>query len=144
MPPRKDFVSVILSNKQATTPVKTATNETEKLLQEARKLYDGGNDDEAMTLLRRILSSEPMSAESYLLLGLIHLRQSELDQAVSSLKTALFWDNRLIEAYSALVRIYVQKGDCLQAQNYFRTASEVDSENPEVAGLQRVVERCSK
>ncbi len=141
-PPRKDFVGVILLKNQTRT-VQTPVNETEGLLIQARQLYKDGRDDEAMTVLRRILVSEPMSAESYYLLGMIHLRRGDLDQSVSSLKTALFWDNRLVDAYISLSKIYLQKGDCLQAQNYYRSVAEINGENQEVQGLQRLVERCS-
>ena len=143
-PSRREFVSVILSNKQATTIVQKSSSETDNLLGQARKLYQDGSNDEAMGVLRRILVSEPMSAESYLILGLIHLRQGEIDQATSSLKTALFWDNRLIQANVNLGKIFLQKGDCLQAQNYSRLAIELEPENEEALGLQRQVERCSK
>ncbi|MBK8148522.1 MAG: tetratricopeptide repeat protein [Acidobacteria bacterium] len=141
-PPRKDFVSVILIKRQA-TPTPTPVNETEALLNLARKHYRDGRDDEAIEVLRRVLVSEPMSAESYYLLGMIHIRRTDFDQAVSSLKTALFWDNRLTNAYIALVKIYVDRKDCLQAQNYLRSVQEIDGENQEVQGLQRMVERCS-
>jgi tetratricopeptide (TPR) repeat protein len=155
LPPRKDFVSVILLKNRTVTV--QSVNETENLLVQARKLYKDGRDDEAMEILRRVLVSEPMSAESYFLLGMIHLRRGDLDQAVSSLKTALFWDNRLIDAYISLVKIYVQKNDCLQAKNYLTSAEEVlsqlerdkqsnvdiEAKKSEVDGLQRMVERCS-
>jgi tetratricopeptide (TPR) repeat protein len=141
-PPRKDFVGVILLKNQTRT-IQTPVNETEALLIQARQLYKDGRDDEAMIVLRRILVSEPMSAESYYLLGMIHLRRGDLDQSVSSLKTALFWDNRLVDAYISLSKIYLQKGDCLQAQNYYRSVAEINGENQEVQGLQRLVERCS-
>jgi len=142
-PPRKDFVSVVLVKKQPIT-VQTSLNETETLLAQARTLYKNGNDDEAMGVLRRVLVSEPMSAEAYLLLGNIHLRRGDLEQAVSSLKTALFWDNRLINAHVALGKIYLQKGDCLQARNYTASATAIDAENQDAVGLGRQVERCSK
>jgi len=142
-PPRKDFVSVILIKKQA-TPVQTPRNETETLLEQARTFYKNGNDDEAMVVLRKVLVSEPMSAEAYLLLGNIHLRRGDLEQAVSSLKTALFWDNRLITAHVGLGKIYLQKGDCLQAKNYAASAEAIDKENQDALSLQRQVERCSK
>lgn len=141
-PLRKDFVSVVLIKKQA-TPVQTPLSETEKLLAEAQALYKGGNDDEAMIVLRKVLVSEPMSAQAYLLLGMIHLRRGDLEQSVSSLKTALFWDNRLIAAHIALGKIYAQRGDCLQAKTYAASASAIDAENQEAAALQRQVERCS-
>ena len=142
-PPRKDFVSVILVKKQPASMQKPL-NETETLLAQARTLYKNGNDDEAMGVLRRVLVSEPMSAEAYLLLGNIHLRRGDLEQAVSSLKTALFWDNHLIDAHVALGKIYLQKGDCLQAKNYSVSAVALDAENQDAMGLQRQVERCGK
>ena len=141
--PRKDFVSVVLIKKQA-APIQTPLNETENLLAQARTLYKNGSDDEAMAVLRRVLASEPMSAEAYLLLGNIHLRRGDLEQAVSSLKTALFWDNKLIMAHVGLGKIYLQRGDCLQAKNYTSSALVVDAENQDVLGLQRQVERCGK
>ncbi len=141
-PPRKDFVSVVLIKKPTTaTP---SLNETETLLAQARALYKTGSDDESMAVLRKVLVSEPMSAEAYLLLGNIHLRRGDLEQSVSSLKTALFWDNRLINAHIALGKIYYQKGDCLQAKTFSASALAIDAENQEATGLQRQVERCGK
>lgn len=143
-PLRKDFVSVVLIKKQA-TPINSAPlNETETLLAQARTFYKNGGDDEAMGVLRRVLASEPMSAEAYLLLGNIHLRRGDLEQAVSSLKTALFWDNKLISAHVGLGKIYLQRVDCLQAKNYTSSALAVDAENQDALGLQRAVERCGK
>lgn len=143
-PARKDFVSVVLTKRQNAPVAQTAVNETEALLGQARTFYKAGRDDDAMQVLRRILASEPMSAEAYLLLGSIHLRRGDMEQAVSSLKTALFWDNRLIEAYVALGKIFVEKNDCLQAQNYSRSAIEIDQNNQDAVALQRQVERCGK
>ena len=141
-PARKDFVNVILIKKQA-TPVQSPLNETETLLAQANTLYKNGSDDEAMTILRKILVSEPMSAQAYLLLGMIHLRRGDQEQAVSSLKTALFWDNRLLDAHVALGKVYLLRGDCLQAKNYAANASAINAENQDAAALQRQVERCS-
>ena len=119
-------------------------NETDTLLAQARTLYKNGNDDDAMAVLRRILAGEPMSAESYLLLGKIHLRHGDTDQATSSFKTAIFWDNRLIDAHVSLGKIFLEKGDCLQAKTYAASAAEINSESQDVAALQRQAERCSK
>ena len=143
-PVRKDFVSVVLVKRQDVAQIQAPVNETETLLAQARDLYKTGNDDDAMQILRRVLASEPMSAEAYLLLGNIHLRRGDLEQAKDSLKTALFWDNRLIEGHIALGKIFLEKKDCLQAQNYSRSALEIDGNNEQAAALQRSVERCSK
>lgn len=142
-PARKDFVAVVLSRKPSTTAV-APVSETEGLLAKARALVKNGNDDEAMTTLRRVLSSEPMSAESYVLLGRIHLRRGDIDQAISSFKTSVFWDNRMIDAHIGLGKIYVEKGDCQQAKSYVASAIDIGPENPDALALQRLSERCSK
>ena len=142
-PQRKDFVSVVLSRRNA-APVSTAVNEAESLLIQARNHYKNGNDDEAMAVIRRVLAGEPMSAESYLILGKIHLRRGDLDQAISSLKTAIFWDNRQIDAHISLGKIYLERNDCLQVKNYSASAMEIDSDNQDAIALQRQAERCSK
>ena len=142
-PQRKDFVSVVLS-KRAAEPVRTAVNETENLLNKARTAFKNGDDDEAMATIRRILASEPMSAESYLILGKIHLRRADRDQATSAFKTAIFWDNRLIDAHVNLGKIFLDRGDCQQARTYAASALEIDKDNVEAQGFQRQAERCSK
>jgi tetratricopeptide (TPR) repeat protein/TolB-like protein len=142
-PARKDFIAVILSRKPVTTTA-SQISETDTLLARARTLVKSGNDDEAMVTLRRVLASEPMSAESYLLLGKIHLRRGDIDQAISSFKTSVFWDNRLIDAHVSLGKIYVERRDCLQAKNYAASAMEIDAENQDALALQRLSERCSK
>jgi tetratricopeptide (TPR) repeat protein len=142
-PARKDFVSVILSQRKS-MPTAPAMTQTESLLAQARDYYKKGQDDEAMTTIRRLQAGEPMNAESFLILGKIHLRQGNLDQAVSSFKTALFWDNKLIDAHVNLGKIFVEKGDCLQAKNYAASAMDLDANNQDALGLQRQAERCSK
>lgn len=142
-PQRRDFVSVVLSRRQSEVVAGTGS-ETENLIQKAREQYKNGADDEAMQTLRRVLASEPMSAESYLILGKIHLRRGDRDQASSSFKTAIFWDNKLTDAYINLAKIHLERGECLQVKTYVAQALEIDSENVEVAALQRQADRCSK
>lgn len=142
-PARKDFVAVVLSRRPSASGP-PALNETDTLLAQARAQVKNGQDDEAMATLRRVLASEPMSAESYLLLGKINLRRGDIDQAVSQFKTSIFWDNTLIDAHINLGKIYVEKGDCLQAKNYTASALELDKDSQDALALQRLSERCSK
>jgi tetratricopeptide (TPR) repeat protein/TolB-like protein len=142
-PARRDFVAVVFSRRPNSTNV-APVSEADTLLAQARTLIKNGNDDEAMTTLRRVLASEPMSAESYLLLGKIHLRRGDIDQAISSFKTSVFWDNRMIDAHVSLGKIYVEKGDCLQAKNYAASAMEINGDYQDAVALQRLSERCSK
>lgn len=143
-PPRKDFVSVILVKKQNAPLPQNPVNETDALLEQARAFLQAGKDEDALRVIRRILSSEPMSAQSYLLLGKIYLRRTDFDQALDAFKTALFWENSLIEAHLFLAKIFLEKKDCQQAQSYVSSALAIDENNQEALGLQRQVERCSK
>ncbi|MFV0387874.1 MAG: tetratricopeptide repeat protein [Pyrinomonadaceae bacterium] len=144
IPTRRSFVSTVLSNDSGVAPVSGSADEIGELLKRAKTLYDEGNDDAALEIGRRILVSEPTSAENYLLLGKIHLRRGDTEQAISSLKAASFWNNRLVEPHILLGKIYIQKKDCQQAKTYLDTAVSVDAENPETKALARLVERCSK
>ena len=135
-------MSVVLSRRPVTNAA--PVSETDTLLAQARTQIKNGQDDDAMATLRRVLASEPMSADAYLLLGKIHLRRGDIDQAISSFKTSIFWDNRLIDAHVSLGKIYVEKSDCLQAKTYAVSAAEIDAENQDVLALQRLSERCSK
>lgn len=115
-------------------------NVTEELIQ-AINNYKNKKDDEALTKLRIVLANEPMNAMAYLLLGKIHLRRGDIEQAVSSLKTSLFWDDRIVEAYILLGKILYEKNDLIQAQNYSQSALELEPENNRVQILSRLVEK---
>ena len=143
-PTRREFVSIILIRDKAVATVQKPLNEAETLMKNARELYSAGRDDDAMTVLNRIIVQEPMSAESYLIKGKIFFRRGELENAESNLKTSLFWNNQLIDAHILLGRIYMQKGDCLQAKNYAASALVIDENNPDATGLERQIERCTK
>ena len=97
-----------------------------------------------MGILRRILVSEPMSAQAHLIIGKIYLRRADMEQAIGSMKTALFWNNNLIDAHIALTKIFLEKKDCQQAQSYIVSALALDENNQEALSLQRQVERCGK
>ncbi len=88
--------------------------------------------------------SRIVGAEAFFLRGMINLRRGNLDESVAQLRTALFWDNRLINAHVALGKIYLQRGDCLQAKNYAASAIAIDAENQDAIGLGRQIERCGK
>ncbi|MDQ3635949.1 MAG: tetratricopeptide repeat protein [Acidobacteriota bacterium] len=143
-PTRREFISVILINNKVNTTVQTPVDEIKKLLAQAQEYYKKGEDNEAEKVLVRIRTSEPMNSETYLLSGKIFLRRGDLEQAISSFKTALFWNNQLVDAHVALGRIFMQKGDCLQAKNYSRSAMEIYKEDENAQAFERQVERCSK
>ncbi len=114
--------------------------DAQDVMAKARELYDAGVDEEALAELRRVLTVEPMNSEAYLLIGLIQQRQANLDQAISALKTALFWNSKMTAAHIMLGRIFLDKNDCPQALTYSQSALKLESTNPEALALQRAID----
>ncbi len=110
----------------------------------AREFYAAGRDEEALPELRRVLTVEPMSAEAYLLIGLINQRRGDLEASISALRTAIFWDAKLIDAHILLGRIFIERGDRAQAMSHARSAIQIDPNNAEAIALQRLVETGGK
>lgn len=112
-------------------------------LEAANALIKAGKLDEARAELRKALLAKPLSSEAYYLLGIIYWKKNDREQAINNLRTSVFWDNRNIAAYIALVKIMLEKRDCLQAKNFLISASEIDELNEEVLILKNKVEKCS-
>ncbi len=165
--PRSDFAAVILSRGDRGPQTAMQVDEVKGLLQQAKDLYKAGRDDDALSVIVRILISNPMNPEAHLIRGNIRMRRGELEQAVADLRTALFWDYNILEAHLALGRIFYEKRDCQQAETYARSAAEVlklrkekilggpqdtynqaiaelGTANDEVVFLERLVEKCKK
>jgi tetratricopeptide (TPR) repeat protein len=116
----------------------------QEFLAQAHKLYQEGRDDEALQLLRRVLTLEPTSADAFLLIGRINQRLGDQKAAISALKTAIFWEPRTIDAHILLGRIFLELGDRAQAMTYARSAIQIDPNNQEAIALQRQVETGGK
>jgi rhomboid protease GluP len=114
------------------------------LLTQAQKLYQDGRDEEALPLLRRVLTLEPTSADAFLLIGRINQRLGDQKAAISALKTAIFWESKTIDAHILLGRIFLELGDRAQALTYARNAIDIDPNNQEAIGLLRQVEMGGK
>jgi tetratricopeptide (TPR) repeat protein/TolB-like protein len=135
-----DFITII------TPPaVESPDTSAQDTLAKAKELYQAGNDDDALSELNRALMIEPMNAEAHLMIGRIYQRRGDLQRAVSSLKTALFWsDQKLIDAHILLGRIFFESGDRAQALAHARAAIQLDPNNQEAIALQRQVETGAK
>ena len=135
---RDDYIAE-LRDRDERQRTETPSTSAQDLLAKARELYTAGRDDEALPELRRVLMIEPMNAEANLLIGRINQRRGDLPAAISSLKTAIFWDNdkRLIDARILLGRIFLERGDRTMAMSYVRDALLIDPNNQEAIGLQR-------
>lgn len=126
---------------QAPLPVvDTASVTTQDLLVKARADYAAGRDDDVLSELNRVLMIEPMNAEAHLLIGRIYQRRGDLVRAISSLKTAIFWEAKLIDAHILLGRIFLERNDLAQAKTHARTAIQLDPNNQEAIALYRQLE----
>ena len=121
-----------------------ASGSPQEFLAQAQKLYQDARDEEALQLLRRVLTLEPTSAEAFLLIGRINQRLGDQQAAISALKTAIFWDSKTIDAHILLGRIFLELGDRGQAVAYARSATQIDPNNQEAIALQRQVETGGK
>lgn len=165
--PRADFASVVLARGDRSPQSAMQVDDVKGLLQQAKDLYKAGRDDDALSVIVRILISNPMNPQAHLIRGNIRMRRGELEQAVADLRTALFWDYNILEAHLALGRIFYEKRDCQQTETYARSAAEVlkvrkekilsgsqesyvqssaelATDNDEVIFLERLVEKCKK
>ncbi len=139
---RPDYIAVVTPAGGGDTPADTTVQD---LLAKSKELYQAGNDDDALSQLNRTLMVEPMNAEAHLMIGRIYLRRGDLQRAVATLKTALFWsEQKLIDAHILLGRIFLEKGDRAQALTHSRAALQLDPNNQEAIALQRQVDMGAK
>ena len=106
----------------------------QNFLVKAREMYTAGRDDEALPELRRVVMVEPMNAEAYLFNGRIYPRRGDLDAGHQPLKTAIFWDAKLIDAHILLGRIFLERGDRAMA---ISLRAQRHSDRPEQSGGHR-------
>jgi Tfp pilus assembly protein PilF len=109
-------------------------------MDKVQPLISAGKDDEALKALDRFLTIEPTNAEGYFLTGTIYHRKGDEEASINSLKTAIFWKNKHIQSHILLARIYISKGECASAQSHAKTALEIDPNNQEAIGLQKLLE----
>ncbi len=74
-----------------------------------------------------VLDIDPLSAETHFLLGMLHRKRANLDEAINEMKSALFLDRLLWLASFYLARLLLRVGKTAQAkQAYENTISNID------------------
>lgn len=116
------------------------SNMLQAYMEKAKQLFVAGSDEEALKVLRQVLTIEPMNAEAYYLIGSIHQRNGDQEAAISALKTSIFWNNNWIDSHILLTRIYIARSECGLARAHAKTAIQLDPNNQEAIGLQRLLE----
>jgi chemotaxis protein methyltransferase CheR len=85
--------------------------EREGRLKTALAAADVGNRDDAITHASALLAENPLDADAYFVRGLVQLEQELLDDAVASLRRALYVDPSFALAAFTLGRAYDAVGD---------------------------------
>lgn len=110
------------------------------LLDTARDEFNAAHYEDALKTLRLARTADPTRAEVYLYMGMAYDRLNNSADAVPCLKTALFWDPKLIAADILLGRIYLRMGDRQQALSYVQTVLKIDASNAEASALKKAIE----
>jgi chemotaxis protein methyltransferase CheR len=94
----------------------------EDRLKTALEAADVGNRDEAIAHASALLAENPLDADAYFVRGLVELEQDLLDDAVASLRRALYVDPSFSLAAFTLGRAYDAVGDDESARRAYGQA----------------------
>ena len=106
-------------------------------LDRGRRLFEAGQDSEAVVELRRTLYLSPYQSEAHLLLGRLYLRRGRVRDAIDALKISL-WSSETVAARVALAEAYLQQHEEDAARREIARALELD---PQAPGASAVLER---
>lgn len=106
-------------------------------LDRGRRLFQQGNDRDAIAELNRALYLSPYTADAHLLVGRIHLRNNRIHEAIDAFKIAI-WSSETAEAHVALGEAYLQARDAETARAEAERAVVLD---PTSSDAKRLIER---
>jgi tetratricopeptide (TPR) repeat protein len=106
----------------------------------ARQLFENRNDNEALDVVQRILTSDPTAAEAQLIKGRILMRRNDVEGALSALSAASYYNPKLVGAHVTLGQIYLSKGDRAKALAHSQQALEIDPQDRDAIALKRQIE----
>jgi len=105
------------------TAVEQAGAGTEPWIERARDLANQGKLAEALTCCEQNLRSQPVSAETFHLLGLLHDAAGRVREAAEHYRKALYLDPRHAEALVHLAVALQKEGDARGAERLFERAN---------------------
>lgn len=121
----------------------TASTSIDQSLEGARTAFFAGRDEEALTILGRILRAAPQNYDAHLLMGRVYERRGDFDRAINALKASVFWNPKLTAAHVLVGRIYVLRNDCDSAQKSLDRALQSDPADQDAQALKRLItEKC--
>jgi tetratricopeptide (TPR) repeat protein len=125
------------------SPESAAATPIDQSLEGARNAFFAGRDEEALTILGRILRAAPQNYDAHLLMGRVYERRGDFDRAINALKASVFWNPKLTAAHVLLGRIYVLRNDCDTAQKSLDRALQSDPADQDAQALKRLIsEKC--
>jgi tetratricopeptide (TPR) repeat protein len=102
----------------------TAANEREILIQ-GRRAFEQGDDDAALTNLARLSEYGLDYADVHYMIGILHERGGQFDDAVESLRKAIRLNPSYAEALLALASLHEMRGDFDLSESYAERASQL-------------------
>lgn len=152
---RSEFRSLAIRSARAMGQQSQTPTEIDLLIAKAKDLFNANQDTEANDLLRRVMKADPTIAEVWYLSGMIALRKwrmdkagrnEDVDKAIRDLRTATFWKKAYFEPYEQLIKIHVERKQCVEAgqylSQYLGLANDNVPERRELESLKRLVNLC--
>ncbi|MGQ9470692.1 MAG: tetratricopeptide repeat protein [Candidatus Aminicenantales bacterium] len=110
-------------------------------LEEATKLYNEKNYDEALVILERFLEQNPKAYQVQVLMGDCYREKGDLDRALEFYSRAVEgakMDEKMgkevtVKSQAAIGDIYLRKGDIDKAQAFFKQSIDASPENETLA-----------
>lgn len=102
-----------------------------KLMNEAEKLIENGDNEKAITILEGVLRQKPESAGARMLLGRAHKNMGDLQNAKKNYQEAAEKNPHFIKALNALSGFLLEKGENEEALRVLAQADKISPMMPE-------------
>lgn len=95
-----------------------ASAELRAQLDDAILAFTLGDHDQALELLRNVVTSNPAAAEAWLALAEVHFSQRDFDAALSAADKAVALEPEDVHIHTTLSRIWMERGDKAKAEHH--------------------------
>ena len=85
-----------------------------------RLIYEQGEHENGMALVKQAIFLEPQNTEAYFSLGELYARQGDSPHAIMQYEAALCTDPAYLEAYYRIARIYLLRSEAIEAERVLK------------------------
>ena len=96
-----------------------------EILLRGRRAFERGDDSAAFESLSRLKAHGVQFADVHYMIGMLHERRGQIDEALESLRKAIRINPSYVEALLALASLQEQRGDYARSQEYAERASQL-------------------